>query len=136
MYYFHLNSWIASIVDVDVVSILAEPPLSQCEPTLSPIDVPLEEIVPCTQPDVKAPVRDTTPIVQTDVVDDDLSITEDVVVEVKIAHAVVIEKDDVEALAQAPLHKVFLVPFVMHFCIPLLVLVLVHIDLFLFSISR
>jgi len=90
----------------------------------------VEEIVPCTQPDVKTPVCDTIPIVQTDVVDDDLSILEEVVVEVKIAHLVVTEEDDVEALAQAPLHKVFLVPCIMRFCVPLLILVLVHVNIF------
>jgi len=90
----------------------------------------VEKIVLCTQPDFEAPVCDTTPIVQMDVVDDDLSISEDVVVEVKIAHSVVTEEDDVEAFTQAPSHKVFLVPSVMRFCVPLLVLVLVYINFF------
>jgi len=136
MDYFHLNSWITGIVDVDVVPTSAEPQLSQCQPPLSPIHIPAKDIVPCTQPDVEAPVCDTTPINQTDVVDDDLLLSKDVVVEVKIAHPIVIEDDDVEALAQAPPHKVFLVPSIMHFYVPLLVLVLVYIDLFLFFISH
>jgi len=48
----------------------------------------MEEIVPYMQPYIEAPMYDTTPIVQTDVVDDDLSISEDVVMEVKIAHPI------------------------------------------------
>jgi len=42
-----------------------------------------------------------------DVVHEDPSVSEDVVVEVKIAHPVVTEDDDVQALPQAPPHKVF-----------------------------
>jgi len=94
----------------------------------------VEEIVPCTQLDVMAPKCDTTPIVQMDVVDDDLSFSEDIIVEVKIAHLVVAIEDDVEAPTQAPRDKVFLVPSIMLICVLLLVLVLVHINLFLFYI--
>jgi len=61
--YFHLNSSIAGIVDVDVVPIAAETPLSQCKPPPYSIHVPVEKFLPSTQPDAEAPVREITPIV-------------------------------------------------------------------------
>jgi len=50
--------------------------------------------------------------------------------EANIAHPIVTKEDDIEALAQAPPYKVFFVPSVMCFCVPLLVLVLGHINHF------
>jgi len=89
------------------------------------------------EPDIVALVCDTMPIVQTDVVDDDLSFLENVVVEVTIAHPVVAIDDDVGALAQVPHDKVFLVPSVILFCVPLLIWNTCPHQFFLkFSISR
>jgi len=58
------------------------------------------------QPNVEALVSNTTPINQTNVVDDDLSFSEDMIVEVKVAHPTITEEDEVGAPSQAPRNKI------------------------------
>jgi len=125
-----VNSWIVGILDIDVLPTSFKPQLLQCQPPLSPINVPVEEIMPCTQPNVAAPKYGTTPILQPDVVDDDLSFLEDIIVEVKIANLVIME-EDIGAPTQALRDKVFFASSVILLCCALLILVLVDNKFFL-----